>query len=427
MTMRRVFLATTALGMLGLAALPAAAQSPTQVRMLWYSDGNEGEVMADLIARFEQANPDIDVVIDQVSYKQVQESLPVQLESGQGPDMARVTDLKAPAKHWLDLRPHLQNPSYFDESFATYLDWMRPEGSNALPGFMTQLTVTGPFVNKTLFEQAGVELPGEKATWDEWAEAVREVGKATEVPIPLAMDRSGHRFSGPAISMGAKFIGADGQPAVVDEGFRKMAERVVAWHEDGTMDKALWGSVAGTTYRGANEEFGNSQVVMYYSGSWQIGQFATQIKDTFDWWAVPNPCGDVTCTGMPGGSGLVAVKYTQHPKEVARVIEWLAAEDNLREFYERSLFIPAHAGMLETGLKFRSDDPRVVHALDTFSAEATKLSPVAIQLNAYQWSRAIFGAVISRLGQVVAGELDLDGGLERITQDLEKQLAEQAR
>jgi hypothetical protein len=35
--------------------------------------------------------------------------------------------------------------------------------------------------------------------------------------------------------------------------------------------------------------------------------------------------------------------------------------------------------------------------------------------------------VISRLGQVVAGELDLDGGLERITQDLEKQLAEQAR
>ena len=139
------------------------------------------------------------------------------------------------------------------------------------------------------------------------------------------------------------------------------------------MDKALWGSVAGTTYRGANEEFGNSQVVMYYSGSWQISQFATQIKDTFDWWAVPNPCGDVTCTGMPGGSGLVAVKYTQHPKEVARVIEWLAAEDNLREFYERSLFIPAHAGILKTGLKFRSDDPRVVHALDTFSAEATKL------------------------------------------------------
>ena len=128
------------------------------------------------------------------------------------------------------------------------------------------------------------------------------------------MDRSGHRFAGPAISMGAKFIGADGKPAVVDEGFRKMAERIVAWHQDGTMDKALWGSVAGTTYRGANEEFGNSQVVMYYSGSWQISQFATQIKDTFDWWAVPNPCGDVTCTGMPGGSGLVAVEVHPAPE-----------------------------------------------------------------------------------------------------------------
>ena len=41
---------------------------------------------------------------------------------------------------------------------------MRDEGSDAIPGYMTQLTVTGPFVNKTLFDQAGVELPGADAT-----------------------------------------------------------------------------------------------------------------------------------------------------------------------------------------------------------------------------------------------------------------------
>ena len=85
MTTRRILFATAALGLLGLAGLPVAAQTPTQIRMLWYSDGNEGEVMADLISRFEQANPDIDVVIDQVSYKQIQELLPVQLEFGPRP------------------------------------------------------------------------------------------------------------------------------------------------------------------------------------------------------------------------------------------------------------------------------------------------------------------------------------------------------
>ena len=48
---------------------------------------------------------------------------------------------------------------------------------------MTQLTVTGPYVNRTLFEQAGVDLPGDGATWDDWAVAVNEVAQALEVPI----------------------------------------------------------------------------------------------------------------------------------------------------------------------------------------------------------------------------------------------------
>ena len=38
-------------------------------------------------------------------------------------------------------------------------------------GFPDAYTVTGPYVNKTLFDQAGVEMPGEGATWADWTEA----------------------------------------------------------------------------------------------------------------------------------------------------------------------------------------------------------------------------------------------------------------
>ena len=55
------------------------------------------------------------------------------------------------------------------------------------------------------------------------------------------------------------------------------------------MSKELWGSVSGTAYRGANDEFKNAQVVMYLSGSWQIGQFDKTIGNAFDWVAVPDP------------------------------------------------------------------------------------------------------------------------------------------
>ena len=107
------------------------AFSETTVRMAWYSDGNEGEVLLDLLKRFEAKNPDIKVVVDQVPFKAINETLPVQLASGQGPDMARVVDLGGVARYTLDLRPYLKDPAYWEKNFGPFLAWMRPEGDTA--------------------------------------------------------------------------------------------------------------------------------------------------------------------------------------------------------------------------------------------------------------------------------------------------------
>ena len=111
--------------------------------------------------------------------------------------MARVVDLGGVARYTLDLRPYLKDPAYWEKNFGPFLEWMRPPGdTTSIPGFMTQLTVTGPFVNKTLFEQAGVAMPGAKATWEDWAKAAKDVADKVQAPFPIAIDRSGHRFFG---------------------------------------------------------------------------------------------------------------------------------------------------------------------------------------------------------------------------------------
>ena len=79
------------------------------------------------------------------------------------------------------------------------------------------MTVTGPYVNKTLFEQAGVELLGPGATWAEWADAANAVASKLDIPIPMAWDRSGHRVSGPAVSLGAQYFDSNGDPKLVDD------------------------------------------------------------------------------------------------------------------------------------------------------------------------------------------------------------------
>jgi alpha-1,4-digalacturonate transport system substrate-binding protein len=413
---------------LALGLMAGAASAQTELRITWYNDGNEGEVMQTLIDRFEAANPEISVTLDVVPYSAILESLPVQLAAGDGPDIARVTDLGGLSEHYLDMSPHLSDTAYWEANFAPFLNWLRQPGDeSAISGFMTQLTVTGPYVNKTLFEQAGVEMPGEGATWDDWAAAAKQVAEALDVPIPMAWDRSGHRVAGPAISMGAGMFDAEGNPALVDDGLKTMATKLYDWHQDGTMAKELWGSVSGSTYLGANEDFANAQVVMYMSGSWQIPQFATTIGDAFDWWAVPAPCGTAACTGMPGGAALVAMKGTEHPEEVAKLMEFLAAEEQLAEFYGKTLFIPGHLGLAQGGVEFATDDPRARHALETFAAAVPGISPVAFDLQGFVSNRVMFNALISRLGEAIVGELTLDQAFERMSQDVEQQMAEQAR
>ncbi|MCB1971022.1 MAG: carbohydrate ABC transporter substrate-binding protein [Geminicoccaceae bacterium] len=405
-----------------------AAFAETDLRISWYNDGNESEAMRSALDKFEEANPDIKVTLDIVPYKAILESLPVQLEAGEGPDIARVTDLGGLSQYYLDLTPYISDAAYWEESFGPFLKWLRPNAeSKAISGFMTQLTVTGPYVNKTLFEQAGVDMPGDGATWDDWAGAAREVAQKLDIPIPMAWDRSGHRVAGPAISMGAKFFDDKGNPALVDDGLKAMATKLYDWHQDGTMAKDLWGSVSGSTYLGANEEFANAQVVMYMSGSWQVPQFAEKIGDAFDWWAVPAPCGPAACTGMPGGAALVAIKDTEHPEEVAKLMDYLASKDVLAEFYGKTLFIPGHLGLARGGVDFATDDPRAKHALETFSGAVPTISPIAYDLQGYKYNRVMFNALISRLGEAIVGELTLDEAFERMTSDVQQQIEEKQR
>lgn len=403
-TMRSI----AALALAGLAS-GALAQDKTEIRIMWYSDGVEGEVIQDLLDRFEADHPEIDVVLDNVAYQVIQEQLPIQLASGQGPDIARVTNLKEQAEHWLDLRPYVADPAYWDENFGDRFDWMRPDGSDAIPGYMTQLTLTGGFANKTLFEQAGVALPGAGATWDDWIAASTQVMEDQGLPAAFAVDRSGHRISGPNASFGANYIGEDGLPAPIDEGTMAFVGRLVDWTQAGLMLPEVWVSAAGTTYRAAAEDFINAQIPFYYSGSWQVANLSTKIGDAFDWVATGSPCGTAGCSGLAGGAAMVAIKYTDHPEEVALVMDYLASEPVVREFTERTLFLPAHKGIVAAGgLNFQSEDPNVPPALAKFVQASGETLPLADKLPAWKWANAYYGALVTRVSQVMAGEITLD-------------------
>ena len=368
--------------------------------------------------RFEAANPGTKVVIDTVPYKTILEQLPVQLAAGQGPDIARVTDLGGLSKYYLDVRPHLKNAAYMETNFGSTLPWLRPTAADkGIYGFMSQLTMTGPYVNKTLFEQAKVAIPGPKATWDEWVEAARKVSKATQTPAALAWDRSGHRFAGPAISYGAKIFDAKGD-LLLDAGYKTAVSKFVAWHKDGAMLKEVWGGSGGSTYADSIGEFKNGRVAMVLSGSWQINRLQKDIGNAFDWAAVPNPCGPAACTGIPGGAAWVALKTSKSPKEVGAFLEFMAQEANYSEFVSKTDNIPAHAGLAKKGVNYATATPAARAALGVFSSGVASLSPVAFQFQGYKFNRAIMLPTVARVTQAIVGEMSVDEAFNKIGADM---------
>lgn len=404
------------------------AQDPVELRVTWYDDGNEGSVLRDQLDAFEAENPDITVVIDTVDYAQgIQQTLPVQIQAGEGPDMARITAFTGLTDYYLNMRDLVSDPEYWDESFPeVVMNAMRPEGDeNGLYGFPNQFTITGPYINRTLFEQAGIEVPSDTndaVTWEEWTEVARQVAEATETPYAIAIDRSGHRVAGPAISDGATFFDADGNVTIDSEGFRQFAETMIGWHTDSITPAEVWVGNAGS-YAAAADFFINGQLVFYMSGSWQIGNFATNIGDAFDWEAVPNPTGPGGSTGMPGGSVMVALKDTEHPEEVARVMDYLVQHDVQADFAARTLFIPGHLGLAEEGVEYETDSESATQSLNMFLSQLPTIADQAYQLNFHPQNSAIFNAIRDRLGQVLTGELTLDDAIVRMQEDVDTALA----
>lgn len=416
--MKHSLLKTTAALALMVAAAPLSLAQAQQITV-WAGDtGTGGKIFAEMAKSFEEENPGVTVVVEEVSYQTLVESLPVQLEAGEGPDIAIITDLGGLSRFYQDITPYV-DAEYFEQEWGQTLQWLRGGNaeSTAINGMPTTLTVNGAYVNLTLFEQAGVPVPEEGATWEEWAEATRQVAAATNTEFAMEMDRSGHRFASLAISYGAELVDAEGKP-VVDDGLRAAIEQFVAWHQDGTMPMDLWGAVGGATHRELFSDFLNANTVLYFGGSWTLAQMDSEVGDLFDWAVVPAPCGPSSCTVMPGGGAMTVFSHTQNPELAGKLINHYAKAENLDYYISNEVEIPSAASQIANGVEYPSASQRTSEALATFINQIPKMADAAYRFQGWRYQRAMMNSLTTRVSQVLNNELTVDAALERIEEDV---------
>ena len=376
------------------------------------------EEMGNLVQEFEQKNPDIKVKYITAGYSQLMEQLPLQLSVGKGPDLAKITDTTL-MKYTLDLRPYMQDPDGFATFHGNSLKGLTIDGdpANKIGGFMLSKTINLPFVNKTLWDQAGIPLPKQGATLDQIVEDSLKVAQATGVDIPFTIDRSGNRFLGPAFSYGSHLL-KDGQLSFPDEASKKLIADFQRWSQEGAFPKEMWGAAGGTRYKNMSDEFINGNVVTYFSGNWIVNPFIAKIGSDFDWTALDAPCGDGGCIAMQGGTYLAAFKSSHHPKAVARLVEFLGSPEVVRKLAERFIIIPGATGIHD--LTYQLSDPSATSAMKVFLRNSDAISPEAIEWMSKPGQSAVQGYIVQRVSQMIVGELTLQETYDRLESDVAK-------
>lgn len=414
--------------------IPGNAQDAVEIDFLFYCDRLECEVMQDLLDRFNEDNSDITVNLQIVLYSSIDTELPTMIADGDAPDMARITNFGAYRGQYLDLRPYIdeETATFWQENFPEpVLVAMREAGdSDGLHGFPDSLTVTGPFINRSMFDGAGVPLPNEameQPTWNDWVEAasqVAEVWSTEEKPVwALAIDRSGHRIAGPAMSMGATFFDSDGNFTIDTQGFRDIATMLKDWHDNELMPASIWLD-SGTGYIPAGDFFVQGQAVIYMSGSWNLARFSDDTSIQFIWDVVPNPSGAGGSTGIAGGAGIVAFKDTDYPEAVASVMSYLIQTDTYTEYSAYTLQLPAHEAVVARSVPYLTTNSQLFDGLAVFSQQVGELQDQAIALNVHPFAFAYYRNSANRISQYIEGELTLDEALSALQADIDAAVVE---
>ena len=375
--------------LLGCALLAASlvasnAQAQTTLRMTWYSDGNEGEVMTDLLRALRGAEQGHQGRSrpGAVQGHQREPAGAAGGRAGTGP-RARRRSRRRRTLH-AGSAAAAQGPRLFRDEFRAVPRMDASARRHDLdPGLHDAAHRHRPVrqqdpVRAGRHPDAGSE--GDLGRVGQGREGRRDEGQA---PFPIAIDRSGHRFFGLAITQGAKVFDDKGEPAVVDDGFKKGAQLVYDWHKNGVMSKELWGSVAGTAYRGANDEFKNAQVVMYVSGSWQIGQFDKTIGNAFDWVAVPNPAARPTAPACRAARRWSPSRRPSIRRRSRGSWNISPARRSSANSTIARCSCPGHLGLAKQGIDYKEPRRRARRRSRCSAKACRPLSPVANKLQGY--------------------------------------------
>lgn len=405
-----------------------------------WSSGDRVEYMNQVLDAFMAEYPCITVVAEPNIGDDQNTRRLTMIASGTAPDLIATGEswipMYAQAGGFLDLTPFVEGENGFDPAEIFYEGVYNQGFYQGKPvAIAKDYSVNSFYVNKALFAAAGIELPTEGWTYDDYLDIALEMtldanGNNATSPdfdpdnivqwgTDIITDGWWRGFQSFLYSWGAHTISADG---TTTQGYLNSPEAVTAWewYRDlvHTHHVAPSETTIGGTEGGRVQMFQDGKIAIgvTFHGPWWQDVFNN--TPNLDWGVVPIPSGPAGHRSAVMWMGWGINAKTEHPDEAWELLKWLTTEPGQRVFALKAL----SADRAVSEELQRVDDPY----WGVYVAEAEYLDQLDEQLNAY-YGPCVFtpaGDLLKRVLSDGGDQIDIAAELDALAVSADACLAE---
>ncbi len=394
---------------------PGADDADGLTFTLW---GGPAELSAfQTLARDFEAAEDVPVRLQPVPFDQVQASVDAGLQSGQPPDLFRVTyaDLGVYSSQGalLDLAPHLP-PGYADEFRPSF--WSAVSREQQAFGVPHHTDTSMLLVNSEAAAEAGLgpmpTTPDDAWTWEEFDAALVRL-QAVAAPRQFA---TGVNWQLAGAYRWLNWVGQAGG-RLLTEGLDAPAIDSPAGLEALRFTQSLFARgllPRSTSTRGdyVGDLFGAGTLATAFAGDFLLPEFANV---GFEYGATFLPVRQ-QATAELGGSAVVVTADSPRVEQAARFLQFLASEERMAWFCEETTLLPTRAGLSAADLTYavRPD------LMGLFVAQSDAITEEIARQTTVPAFNEINAALVDRLDRAFVGQEDAAAVLAALSADVER-------
>ena len=384
----------------------------------WYSTSAQDQGYADLAKDF-RAKTGISIEIVNVPNDGYKDKLKQAAQANALPDTASVPELDSLWINQLqDLAGIANNPTNnINKDFTTVKD-------GKVLTIPSDVTAAGLYINKSLFDKAKVAYPTDPSkawTWDEFLAAASKVRTATKAKYDLVYDRSAARIRPWIYTHGGKGfqLGPDGKFATPDAATVQAITDFAKLSDDVVMPKSVWGAGADP-----NALFKSGQVVAYFSGVWQVADFADGITN-FEWASAATPAQPVHATDINLGGKVVAFNNKGKAEAAMKWVDFIFQRDNYTKLAQANGYLPIEKGLT---LTYPFKEKAALDAFALYNKEIAAADPISASGQANQTKLLLAGKTVNEdvfkdeMGKLVNGQQDTQKTVDNIVAGLNQQI-----